>query len=87
VVPPRTPATKLVIETRPKRYPVRPAAFPGYKTMEELRRGPDGRPRFVYIKRRSNKRGDRIADPGGVGHEIVRELTVCPDCARSRQSW
>lgn len=23
-----------------------------------------------------------IADPGGIGYETVREITVCPECAK-----
>jgi len=37
-------------------------------------------------RRKSTPRGKKsyhADDPGGVGMEIVREILVCPDCARS----
>ena len=38
------------------------------------------RTRDVPIGRRGRSRRVTI-DPGGTGREIVRELTLCPDCA------
>src|SRR5262245_4899829 len=59
-LPPRTPAHRLPIARRHRRYPSRP------KANRVLRNG-----REIFIP-----------DPGGEGHEIVRERLVCPDCMR-----
>jgi hypothetical protein len=47
------------------------------------------RPR-VYPARYVNMRWQHksrklVFDPAGEGHEIVREITVCPDCAAQHQ--
>lgn len=67
VVPPNTPATRLVVETREKEYPT------------TADRGPRGK------KPRLN-RYQQPADIGGKGTEIVREIVVCPACARKSRA-
>jgi hypothetical protein len=38
---------------------------------------------FACWKRQGDRRKFvRPDDPGGVGHQIAREVTACPDCAR-----
>jgi hypothetical protein len=66
VVPPRTAATKIVLQTRPRSYGSR-----GTHPSEQRRwiRGRRVAPTLPY-------------DKGGQGHEIVREASVCPECAR-----
>jgi hypothetical protein len=59
IVPPGTKANRIPVETRFRRYPMRPKAN-------------------HYIKEHKQVTSD---DPGGVGHEIVREVLACPDCA------
>jgi len=61
-----------------------PAGTPAHKIVTQTREkeyaqreaAPDNRRRFGRRFRRS-----RIIDPGGHGHEIVREIMVCPECA------
>jgi len=64
VVPPGTPAQRVVVQTRPKQYQYRAKANRVVRLIES------GKKKVVYID-----------DPGGVGREIVREITVCPACA------
>lgn len=45
------------------------------------------RPRTYPPRRDANpvsrkRKAKRTVDPGGAGHEIVREITVCPACAQ-----
>jgi hypothetical protein len=63
VVPPRTAAQRIVVETRVKRYPFREKA---------VRR---------VLWKNGRRKVELLDDPGGIGPEIVRELTVCPHCA------
>jgi hypothetical protein len=63
IVPPSTPATRLVVETRNVTYPFRKDA---------------------HIFRR-NGRLVKQDDPGGRGLEIVKEVSVCPECAHKYQ--
>lgn len=91
VVPPRTPASSLVWETRSKCYPERRRVFPAY----ELKLREDARSsglRVVRVRKRGRPARDSdeeraTHDPGGRGCELVREVQVCPACAdRYRQS-
>ena len=81
-----TTADKIVVETRPKQYPVRLAANPGYVTRKRERRArnkKNGRTKKVeFLRVRSGNKGDRVPDSGGQGREIVKELMVCPACVR-----
>jgi hypothetical protein len=65
IVPARTPATKIVLQTRPRTYEPR-GGDRNERRGFRGRRGPRKRPPF---------------DKGGVGTEIVREASVCPRCA------
>jgi hypothetical protein len=65
VVPPRTPAHRVVLETRLRHYPSRPRTFP------------------PLDRRERNKLEKWKDDPGGAGHETVREALACPACARA----
>ena len=69
-IPPRTPARRLILETRSVVYPYRVKAHPS---------------RFVGHPRASPKRHHVTSschdDPGGTGWEIVKEVLVCPACA------
>ena len=66
VVPPRTKAYCIPVETRFRRYPFRP------KANRVVRENPDEdkKGKIVYID-----------DPGGEGYEIAREVLACPECA------
>jgi len=75
------PAKRIVVETRVKKYPYRMRANTGFERKKVFRKDQNGKDEVVYLKRRSRKPQHRIDDPGGQGFEIVRELTVCPDCA------
>lgn len=66
VVPPNTPSTRIVVETRPKEYPTRSD-------------------RSARNSKRSN-RFQQPSDIGGKGFEIVREIVVCPICARKQRT-
>ena len=63
VVPAKTKAHRVVIETRKKRYPKRERAN----------------------KIKEDGKVKHIDDPGGMGYETVREIIVCPDCAKKLQ--
>ncbi len=65
VVPAGTRETKIVTETREKIYEARGGGDRG-----RFRRG---------MGRRARRR--EAFDKGGVGREIVREISVCPKCA------
>jgi hypothetical protein len=65
VVPPHTSVELVVLETRPRVYPLR------RKVQRELV--------WNDILRKREKRDD----PGGRGHEIVRQIAVCPPCKRA----
>ena len=69
IVPAGVRSNKVTVATRPRTYEAR-----GQDPSE--RRG--GRGRFVRGKR---VRKRKPYDKGGVGTEIVRELSVCPACA------
>ncbi|MFV0446177.1 MAG: hypothetical protein ACK5Q5_21585 [Planctomycetaceae bacterium] len=72
VVPPSTRETKIVVETREKVYEAR-----GGMTRDFPRsRRPIGR----------RTRRAQAFDKGGTGHEIVREISVCPKCAESHKA-
>jgi hypothetical protein len=71
VVPPRTPAHRLVVRRRTKQYPYRFRANVFFPRPE-----PGQKPK----KRKKEFRDD----PGGTGAEIVQELIVCPACAAKR---
>lgn len=72
VVPAGTRATKIVVETRTKVYESR-----GGLTRE-----------FPRMRRPMGRRARRQStfDKGGVGTEIVREISVCPKCAAEHQA-
>lgn len=67
VVPPNTPATRLVVETREKEYPTRSD-------------------RGARNKKQRFNRFQQPSDIGGKGVEIVREIVVCPICARKQRT-
>lgn len=71
VVPPGTRTHKVVVQTRAKEYAAR--------EKPSSRGGGGFRGRGRFQKRKP-------MDPGGEGHEIVRELTVCPACAEQYES-
>jgi hypothetical protein len=66
IVPARTPAARVVLETRPKVYPFRKHANWLRSTLP-------------YESRKV-----QYNDPGGTGHETVREAVVCPTCSLRR---
>jgi hypothetical protein len=66
VVPPGTPSQRIVVQSRRTQYPYRS------KANVVVRKPESGR-------RRKTKKEYRD-DPGGEGHEIVREVIVCPNC-------
>lgn len=74
IVPPRTPATRVVLQTRLVQYPARHNAnrLPSRKLSAARARS---------IPRASHH--DPRDDPGGHGYEIVKEARACPDCAAS----
>lgn len=57
---------KVVSKQRRKVYPIRQKANPGFKKDSP--------------GLRSKAKSDRIDDAGGVGWEIVKEISVCTDC-------
>ena len=71
VVPPGTPAHRVVVETRAKEYPFRTKVNPPCT--------PDSR-----RKRLRKKRDKWHDDEGGDGREIVREQQVCSSCRGQR---
>ena len=38
---------------------------------------------LVVINEKGNKKTILLDDPGGEGHETVREIIVCPSCTRN----
>lgn len=62
---PGVASVRVVLETRPKRYPFRP----------------DVRWVFRWNKKDRKFKWEHDSDLGGVGTEIVREALVCPACA------
>jgi hypothetical protein len=67
-------AIRLVTRTREKFYPYRAKANPGFQTKNG---------QVIRPLRKSNKRNDRIDDPGGKGVETVEEIAVCPNCSKN----
>ncbi len=67
IVPAGVPTAKITVATRPKVYNSR-----GSEPVER------GGPRF---RRGRPVRKCKPYDRGGEGHEIVREVSVCPKCA------
>jgi hypothetical protein len=65
VVPPLTPAHRLILSRRSKAYPHRSRANVVFRKRKD-----DRKPKKEYRD-----------DPGGEGQEIVREVTICPTCA------
>ena len=65
VVPPGTPAHRVVLERRVKQYPYRPRANVV----------------VIPPKDGKKKKTEYRDDPGGEGAEIVKEVTACPQCA------
>lgn len=65
VVPPRTPAHRLIVQRRSKEYPYRSKA-----NVVVRRTSLDKKPKKQYLD-----------DPGGIGEETVSEVVVCPACA------
>ena len=80
VAPARTPARRVVIETRPKTYPTR--LKPGRPSGRGGGGGRGGGRGGGSADARG--RNERVADRGGEGNEIVKELVACPTCARER---
>ena len=69
IVLPRVRCVKLVVKTRLKKYAAR-------KKANRFRR-------FEKTEKGWKSKIKEVGDPGGVGREIVRELSVCQNCARS----
>ncbi|MEZ6065787.1 MAG: hypothetical protein R3B90_08790 [Planctomycetaceae bacterium] len=69
VVPAGTRESRVVVETREKTYEPR-----GNRERERFRRGG----RRVTPGRKARRR--QVFDKGGRGTEIVKEISVCPDC-------
>jgi hypothetical protein len=94
-VPPHTPAHRIPVELRTRRYPRRREANLVFGKRKPVPK--DGQPRKHHDPhtdeakeeqpKRNGKPGHRprkgvyIDDAGGEGYEIVREITACPDCA------
>lgn len=70
VCPPKTRTSRIVVKTRPKEYESR---------------GPDPSERRRFSRTRGRRPSRKEYDKGGEGHEIVRELVVCPKCAAKFQ--
>lgn len=66
VTSPGIPAHTLVVETRRHTHPVRPHA--------------QTEPADPKRRKKRTARRHKVTDPGGVGPQIVRTLTVCPTC-------
>jgi ribosomal protein L28 len=66
----------ITVKTRTKYYPHRAKANSGYQTKNGL---------TIQPLRKSNKRSDRIDDPGGKGWEIDSEILVCEKCKESHR--
>jgi hypothetical protein len=95
-VPPHTPAHRIPVELRTRRYPRRDEAnlvFGKRKTARKFGEArKHGDPHEEEPKEQQAKRNDKpghrprkgvyIDDAGGEGYEIAREITACPDCAR-----
>src|SRR5215469_16856316 len=86
VMPPNTPATRVVLATHPSTYPVRLNAHrdpihhrPQRGEIHTLTPAEAGR----FWSRRTRDPRD---DAGGSGYEIVKEATVCPQCWLKWQS-
>lgn len=69
VVPSGTRGSKIVVQIREKEY--RP-------------RGSDPSERRRYPRGRGPRKKQKY-DRGGSGHEIVREIMVCPECAKTME--
>lgn len=69
VVPHGIRSHKIVVNTREKTYEPRGTRPRERRPWQRGRRGQSSTRRQVY-------------DKGGHGREIVRELVVCPDCAK-----
>jgi hypothetical protein len=69
VVPTSTRSSKIVVQIREKEYRSRGS------DPSERRRYPRGRGPRKKVK----------FDRGGAGHEIVREIMVCPECAATME--
>ncbi len=67
VMPPGTRTHKLIVQTRAKKY--------------EPREKPQSRGGGGFRGRGGRPTRRRLMDPGGEGREIVRELSVCAECA------
>jgi hypothetical protein len=65
---------RVTVETREKTYESR-----GNRERERVRRGG----RRVVLGRKARRR--QIFDKGGRGNEIVKEISVCPDCAQQHK--
>ena len=93
VVAPHTPAFRITMETRARHYPRRHHANSFSNEPPRPRKGKAAPrpmpPRFdVKAALRKGREVDvqgktvYVDDSGGEGREIVREITVCPYCAR-----
>ena len=93
VTAPHTPAFRITMETRARCYPRRYHANSFSNEAPRPRKGKAAPrpipPRFDAKAALRKGRGGRVEgktvyidDSGGEGREIVREITVCPYCAR-----
>jgi len=67
IVPAGVRSNKIVVQIRRKEYAAR---------------GPDPSERRRYPRGRGPRKKQKY-DRGGAGHEIVREIMVCPECAKT----
>jgi hypothetical protein len=96
-VPPHTPAHRIPVELRTRRYPRRHKANLVFGKRKPVRKDDQSRKHNdshtdeaneQQQPKRNDKPGHRprkgvyIDDAGGEGYEIVREITACPHCAR-----
>ena len=70
IVPPRTPANRIVLKGRTKKYPFRSKA--------NIVSG--------SLTKKKNSKKEFRDDPGGEGYETEKEAIVCPECAAKRNA-
>lgn len=67
-----------------------PAGTPAHRVVVQTRAKAYPYRREAKMERKLKANGKRektwIDDPGGCGTEIVREVTVCPQCLRNEES-
>jgi hypothetical protein len=81
VVAARTAAIRVILETRPKRYPLRPKQ---YLPPPDPKKRKGKKQKRLKTMPPLDKRKDWLDDPGGNGLEIVREVLACASCAQAQ---